>query len=373
MGRVTRYMARIAHPGWQAYLKRRVDAALDAGADGIFYDNNFNEALPETYQAIYQHAARRKPDVLLMGNFHSNSYVLNRLTNAISTEDGREPGVYGGTVVNNIGLYRLLEGVSAGWMPVSVEHGRRERGDRFTNPLSAARHQLSIAEAAASGAAFQVFVEGAFADGLYRRRAATMEIWRAIGSYNRFVAANEALYAEARVEAPTAVVVDDSGESVAALNALAARSVQFEVLYEHDLKPGALSGYDTALVLARHLRPRAQAEIERFAGAGGKLGEAEARVKLDAPAGVLMTVTRAGGRRLVHLLNYTGAAVSGVKVTAPGSCGAVTLRSPDGASSFRAMAGAEACALEVARLGTYSVLVLEARTATRPGPGRNRP
>jgi len=62
MGRVTRHMARIGHPGWQEYL-RRVELAIDAGADGIFYDNNFNESLPETYQTIYRFRRISKRDI----------------------------------------------------------------------------------------------------------------------------------------------------------------------------------------------------------------------------------------------------------------------------------------------------------------------
>jgi len=40
---VTRYLMCCHHPDWRAYQKRRIKAALDAGADGIFWDNNFSK------------------------------------------------------------------------------------------------------------------------------------------------------------------------------------------------------------------------------------------------------------------------------------------------------------------------------------------
>ncbi len=42
-GEVTRYLMCCHNPHWRAYQKRRIAAALDAGADGIFWDNNFSK------------------------------------------------------------------------------------------------------------------------------------------------------------------------------------------------------------------------------------------------------------------------------------------------------------------------------------------
>jgi len=370
MGRITRYMARISHPGWQEYLRKRVELALEAGADGIFYDNNFNEALPETYQSIYRWASSRKRDVLLMGNFHANSYVMNRLTNALSTEDGLEPGVYAaanvrgslekiretllpagdGYLVNNIGLYRLHAALSDGWKPIMIEHGHREVGDRFSNPISGPRHQLALAEAAACGAAFQVFSEGAFADGLWRGKPEAMENWRAIARYNRFLADNEALYVGAKSVANVAVVVDERSEAVPLLNGLAARNVQFEVLYERDATADRLRRY------ARVVRP----------ASGLKADDPLPPVKLDAPAGIVHTVTAQADKKrlMVHLLNYTGIEQRGITITVKGSCGNVTLASPDAvrAGGIRVKPGGGSCVVEVPAMGIYSVVVFEGRS-----------
>ena len=40
---VTRYMMCVNNPHWREYQKRRIRAALEAGADGFFWDNNFSK------------------------------------------------------------------------------------------------------------------------------------------------------------------------------------------------------------------------------------------------------------------------------------------------------------------------------------------
>jgi hypothetical protein len=52
VGRVTRYMADLGNLQWREYLKKRVDLAVEAGADGIIYDNNFGSHLVDLYQDI---------------------------------------------------------------------------------------------------------------------------------------------------------------------------------------------------------------------------------------------------------------------------------------------------------------------------------
>jgi hypothetical protein len=401
MGRITRYMARLAHPGWREYLKKRIDLAIEAGADGVFYDNNFNEYLYETYREMLRHAAARKRDFVLGGNFHSNTYVLNRVTNLISTEDGVEPGIYAaanvagrdaakrqlvgigdGYLVTNLGLYRVLTALGHGWKPVIVEDGKREIGDRFTRPMPARRHQLALAEAMPFGAAMQLFSEGAFADGLYRARPEAMEIWQAVGRYNRFHAANEALYANAQPLSGIAVVLDDSSAGVATMNALAARNVAFRVLYEHDLTADYLRGARAVVVAAGDPRPKASAAIESFAAAGGKvfrlsevssidalardlLAAAPPPFTMEAPAGVLAVATTqyVGQRLLIHLLNYAPQAAVGVRIQVRGAVKNAALHSPDESRGAMRVDGAR---IQVPRLDTYSVVVLQLGRPIQP-------
>jgi len=303
IGYISRYMADLSNPGWQGYLRKRVDLALDAGADGVDFDNNFAPhitQLMKIYRMIYQHGSRRKKDFLLMGNFHRSTYVVNRLTNSMTTEDGNEPGIYDaghlsrvrdrqylfhtsqGYLVNNVGLFRSLDALSQGWKLNLVEDGRREYGAREARPMFPERRQLAMAEAMSFGAADELFVEDALAKGLWNHDPKAVALWNAIARYNRFFAGHEAYYTGTRSAAPLAVVLDDTSSGVGLLDGLAARNVLFDVFYERDLKPGTLSHYsEVALLTADTVSDRALAVLESYAREGGKLLVAGESARLD--------------------------------------------------------------------------------------------
>ena len=303
MGRITRYMADLRKPEWRDYLRRRIDLALDAGADGVMYDNNFGDYLLDTYRDIYQYGSSRKKDFLLMGNFHANTYVFNRLINCITTEDGKEPGIYaesnmaarrgprdpssllpmeGGFLVNNMGLFRIHRALMDGWKPVMIEDGGRETGVRETTPMSASRHKLALAEAMMYGISMELFVEGSFADGLRTGNPETRQIWDAIRHYNQFFADHEGFYTSTKSLAPLAIVLDDRSSDVALLNGLAAHNVAYDVLYENDLTSDKLAPYSAvALLTANTVRAKALAAIQSFVAHGGKLFAAGVSATLD--------------------------------------------------------------------------------------------
>jgi hypothetical protein len=303
MGRVTRYMADLGNLQWREYLKKRVDLAIDAGADALMYDNNFGGHLVDLYQDIYRYGAARKKDFLLMGNFHQNNYVLNRLINCMTTEDGAEPGVYAeahlqgrrgrldatalvpvdhGRLVTNVGLFRIYNALSQGWKPMLVEDGGREVGVRETTPMSAERQQLALAEAMSFGIGMEVFVEGGFARDLFENDPRTMAIWRAIGTYNRFFAEHEQYYTGTKSVGPVAVVLDDRSESVSLLDGLAARHVLFDILYENDLTAEKLAPYKVvALLTAGSVRQRARSALETYVTSGGSIIAAGDAATLD--------------------------------------------------------------------------------------------
>ena len=388
VGRITRYMARLDEPAWRAYLRQRVDLALDAGADGIFYDNNLHEGLFETYREIYQHGSRRKADMLLAGNFHADSYVLNRITNALSTEDGMEPGIYasdnlkgragrsraslllveGGYLVNNLGLYRIYQSLTGGWKPAFIEDGSRETGDRFTRPIPAARHQIALAEGMMFGIAMQIFSEGAFANGLMRADPEAMEIWRAIGRYNQFFASNEALYAPGKSMARVAIVLDDRSDGCDLLNALAARNLLFDVLYDVEVTAARLAPYAAVVAASGNYRPQARTALENYQGKlmrsldaphieeiAAALKVFPPQVELDAPAGVVYNPVSQSGRVVIHLLNYSPQAKDGITLRVPSGYRAATLLSPDETRESATLKGSK---VTIPRLKTYSVLVL---------------
>jgi hypothetical protein len=293
MGRVTRYMADLSKPEWRDYLKKRIDLAIDAGADGIMYDNCSGPYLGETLEDIYRYAASRKPDMLIMANFHNSDFIFNRLLNAMTTEEGGEAGIFseenvlhdrfkeekpfmlrvgGGLLANNIGRFRIFQNLPEGWKPVHIESRMREVGWPETDVMSAERQQLVLAENMMFSTANETFVEGAFAYRLMQHDPETMKIWRAVGVYNRFFADNEEYYTDTRSLASLAVVLDNRSEGVPLLNGLAGRGVIFDVLYEHELTPEKLKPYAAvALLTAKMVRDRSVKALEEYLAGGGKV------------------------------------------------------------------------------------------------------
>jgi len=440
MGRVTRYMANLGNPEWLTYLKKRVDLAIDAGADGIIYDNNFGDHLANIYQDIYRYGSRRKKDFLLMGNFHQDTYVLNRLANCMTTEDGVEPGVYDevhvqgkkmmqerssflpvqeGLLVNNMGLFRIHQALSDGWKPIMIEDGKREVGDRMTTPMSAARHQLALAEAMSFGIGMELFVEGVLAQGLAANDSKAKVIWRAIGEYNRFFSQHEQYYTGTRSLSSIAVVLDDRSESVPLLNGLAARKVLFDVIYEHDLTTDTLASYHAvALLTAQTVGEKALSALESFVTEGGRLfatsevaahdetGRKRSRppwfgrkmgkgeciyydripsldevantlleaggsgpVQVEAPSGVLYNVVRQPktDRTIVHLLNYTLRSTKEIRVVLHKKYGRIWLISPDMPEKLQQLStsSGDPEELKLPPVRIYSVLILEGLNSRR--------
>ncbi len=303
IGYISRYMADLSNPEWQAYLRKRVQLALDAGADGVDYDNNFTRNITQLmniYEMIYKYGSARKKDFLLMGNFHQSSYVVNRLTNSMTTEDGTEPGIYdaaqrgrmrgrqyllaadGGYLIDNVGLFRALDALSDGWRPNLVEDGRREFGQREAKAMSPQRQQLAMAEAMSFGVADELFVEDALATGLWDYEPDAVALWKSIAQYNHFFATHESYYTGTQSVAPVAVVLDDSSKGVDLLNDLAARNVLFDVIYARDLTGEKLKHYsEVALLTADTVSNKALGVLENYVRDGGTLIVAGQSATLD--------------------------------------------------------------------------------------------
>jgi hypothetical protein len=255
------------------------------------------------------------------------------------------------------------------------------------------------------GISMELFVEGSFAHGLATGDAETRKIWDAIGQYNRFFADNEDLYTLTKSMARLAIVIDNRSSNTGLLNALAARNVMYDVLYEDGLTTQKLGSYSAvALLTADTVRASALASLESFVNRGGKLitaGKAgtldemgatrakpaffakgtyfeklppidelakalgdssRAPVKLDAPAGVFYYALQQGDWVIVHLLSYTGRSTKGLKVSVEGEFRSVRLLSPDASREpAKLVSSGRVTQIEVPAVETYSVLLLEAR------------
>ena len=225
-----------------------------------------------------------------MANFHRDKYVLNRVLNCLTTEDGGEAGIYaernigrygdggaampvdGGFLVHHVGLFRTFENLADGWKPVVIESNLREVGMRETAFMGPERQQLATAEPMMFGIGNEAFVELRFANDLYRNEPAAMEAWKAIGAYNRFFAENAEYYRGARSLATMAVVLDNRSEGQGTMNGLAARNVLFHVLYEHELTAEKLKSYAVVFLLsADTVGDQALPALEEYVSGGGEL------------------------------------------------------------------------------------------------------
>jgi hypothetical protein len=433
-------MADLSNPQWRAYVMNRIDLAIDSGADGLMYDNNFGNDLVSLYEQISGYVSSRKKDFLLMANFHANTYVLNRLLNCITTEDGLEPGLYAKSsagyefasrqryglpvgeklMINNFGLLAIHETLTEGWKPVMIEDGRRENEERMvgftTDLLSRAgpRAQLSLAEKMSFGIALEEYVEGRPAHQLITNDPMATAMWRSVGKYNQFFTAHEDLYTHVHSVAPLAVILDDSSEGVPLLDSLAARGVQFNVIYERDLNRELLSPYKAATLLtAEFVRATALDALEAFSQKGVQViavgnaarfdekGSGRTRpfffrpergsgmaayieklppvdelaeilkkacgnsgVRFQAPPGVLFHSTEQGKRLLIHLLNYTLEPIDHLDLEVDGQFQSARLLSPDGEASLEKVDLNQSRAnLRIPRLAIYSVVALDRKVA----------
>jgi hypothetical protein len=84
-GHVCRYLADLSNPDWRSYLRGRIDLAIEAGADGVMYDNCFGSNLVEVFEELVPYALSKKKDFQVMVNFHREQFVYNRMLNAITT------------------------------------------------------------------------------------------------------------------------------------------------------------------------------------------------------------------------------------------------------------------------------------------------
>jgi hypothetical protein len=188
-------------------------------------------------------------------------------------------------VVNNIGLLRSQWALSEGWKPVAVEYaGRRQGGDRFLVPIRPPGQQLAAAEAAAHQVAFQFYSLGAFQRDLYFRRPEALANLAALGVYNRFLEAHEALYTNTTSAAPVAVVKDDRNwrdktppvaelaSDILYLNALASQRILYDVHYLSTLTAEEIAPYPfVVLFSADRMSDEAARILTAYATGGGTL------------------------------------------------------------------------------------------------------
>ncbi len=388
VGRVTRYMADLRKSAWREEILRRALAAVDAGVDGLNFDNNapglYGPELMGQFKArVLAEGRKRNPYLLVCSNYHGRDYLLARYENGVNTEDGIEPGIFpadtrgdetfqeahnqipgvpvkDGRLILNVGLLRILYAVSEGRRPVVVHYSRQRVGTPMTDVLPPAHQQRILAECQAFHGTYENFNDGKTYRDLFFKEQKAVENWDAIGCYNAFFEKNEALYTSPVSLARVAVIIKPQSEmaDLPFLNALAARNVIYDVVYEQDAAPATLSRY--AVIIGAPsvtLRPG----WRRYEAVPPAEIEAASPARITAPDSVIVNVHGQANTKhvIVHLLNYGDTPVSGIEVTVRGHFERGLLLSPDKVNTeLQIRPAGEFTRILIPELNMYNLLVL---------------
>jgi hypothetical protein len=383
VGNVTRYMADLSLEAWQQYTLGRVIEAVNAGADAIVFDNSsaiYGRELLEQFTArVLAEARKRNPHVLLSSNYSRDLIIAARTENAITSEQGWEPGIFNsqgappdrwnsapdflrvseGWLVLNAGLLRTMWAVSQGVRPVAVEYGNRHAGDRFLNTLPPAHQKLALAECAAFHAANEQYHESSTLRDLVYGQEPAVENWNAVMQYNSFFQKYAEFYQEPVSLAGVAVIVDAKVSDLAFLDELAASNVIYDVVFEQDATRENLARYPIVLASPsvplhpgwRRFEEVPPSELEN-ASPGSVIAADAVLVNIHAQSRV--------SRVLVHLLNYANTPAVDVELKVKRRFSSARLFSPDrDAGSITVQSDGQFTRIRIPELRIYDLVVLE--------------
>ncbi|HXH50257.1 MAG TPA: hypothetical protein VNM47_13020 [Terriglobia bacterium] len=284
-----RFIANLNDPAWVKYEEKRISAIIDDGLDAIFFDNtassdwSSNENVAAFFTKIRDFIHNDKhSDIPIFSNFGlvPSRAALNRYMDFTFDEYWVEPGVWGKDwEVSNIRRTRYIRGMLPPQKPLITEYSRFHEGNRSTGFLKAGSVELSIAEAAAFGAAYTWDMEGPFDERLIKNDPEAHRSWEAISHYNGFLADHESLYTGAEYVTPLAVLLPDDfqpgfswDDPAPLLDCLSRSSVLYAIKLarsetEADLKTYAgviLPWYDG-------MSPREQSLVHEYVAGGGKI------------------------------------------------------------------------------------------------------
>ena len=319
---------------WRAYLLKKAEMAVDAGADAIIWDNmiGYDRGLAQLLDDSQRMAERKahetaRPKVMVEANIHiaPDRFAMNDINDVIWEEDGKDtPGVWNGKwQVGNARKIKFLSGEKQLWQPLKYENDLYHCGPRERCIPSPAEQKLSIAEAYTFGAATSRNIEGRFLSGLIKGDPRAQEAWKAIAEYNHFVVEHRELYHETAPAARIALLSAEPHNPLA--DEFLKQSVFFETKVLAHLDKGVpLDRFKVLVVPADlpKLTAEQKAKLDSFTAGGGVIirarkadpgiaerAEAAAggpRLSVEPRGHVLGQLTRkADGRTcILHLLNY---------------------------------------------------------------------
>ncbi len=427
-GQAERLLAQMDHPGWIALQKRRLAAALEAGAESFFYDNFDPWRSGEEAVVTLSHELRRfareemGSKALFCFNFMPHRFppYIRRadLLDWTFCEGHTPPGVFDGewVSVNPVHPAKYTAAIFGG-RPVVYEtcniHGldRMQTNQRTISPRAAT---LMIAEAAAFGSSQSFYVEGGFIHRLVHGNPEDLEVWEAMGRAYAVVGEIAPRADHPRQIARLLVICDAAPDSdpSAAIEAghglfdfgwhkqttapLLQRNIPFDFCDIRSVDAARLDSYDDVLLVGVSRPPQEAVEalrafakdkrvhvmesaMESFAkpwsGSEEEIAalERSAPYQLDISGGaphVLGNVLASPETLLLHVVNYADAPATDIRLSLKFAdrrlpeTASARWRSPETAGSAQIALSPEGLQCRIPRLEVWGVIEVSLKPAT---------
>jgi hypothetical protein len=284
-----RFIANLNDPDWVKYVEKRISAIIDDGMDAIFFDNtsssdwSSNENVAAFFTKIRDYIHNQKhSNIPIFSNFGlmPSRAALNHYMDFTFGEHWVEPGVWGKEwEVSNIRRTRYIRGMLPAQKSLITEYSLFHEGNRSTGFLKAGSVELSIAEAAAFGAAYAWDMEGPFDERLVNNDPEAHRSWDAISHYNGFLADHETLYTGAENVTPLAVLLPDDFkpgfdwmDPTPFLDCLSRASVLYAIKLAKNVTREDIKRY-AGIILPWNdgMSPQERSLVREYAASGGKV------------------------------------------------------------------------------------------------------
>ncbi len=212
---IYRFQCDINQRGWRDYLLKKIELALEAGFDGIFFDNlqadieGIKSFLTEVQELAEKYRTNGfKPLVYVNAHLPLNRLVINDVCDKVWNEFAHSAIVTGDREwsVDNVRKTKYIIASSPLWKPHCTDMTRYLNGSREEVVPLPKEQKLGIAEARAFGSAMGKNFEGPCMRALIKREREALDSWDAVSTYNGFTKKNTDYYLDVESSAKVAVI-----------------------------------------------------------------------------------------------------------------------------------------------------------------------
>jgi len=212
---VYRFQCDINQRGWRDYILAKVELALEAGFDGIFFDNlqadieGIKSFLTEVQELAEKYRKDGfKPLVYVNAHLPLNRLAINDVCDKVWNEFAHSAIVSGDREwnVGNVRKTKYILAASPLWKPHCTDMTRYLNGSREEVVPLPKEQKLGIAEARAFGSAMGKNFEGPCMRALIKKERDAVASWDAVALYNGFTKRNTDYYVDVKSAARAAVI-----------------------------------------------------------------------------------------------------------------------------------------------------------------------